>query len=121
MTQSKSRLGGDEGDLAGQSYRVSYSKLINETNSNITIAAYRYSSSGYMDLQTATQTRDAIKHGDDPNTVWRSKNQFSVSLNQGLPASLGMCMSARRCRTTGTTAPVTTRSTRLAIPTATSG
>jgi outer membrane usher protein len=89
VTQSKSRLGGDEGDLAGQSYRVSYSKLINETNSNITIAAYRYSSSGYMDLQTATQTRDAIKHGDDPNTVWRSKNQFSVSLNQGLPASLG--------------------------------
>lgn len=89
VTQSRSHLGGDIGELSGQSYRLSYSKLINETNSNITIAAYRYSSSGYMDLQTATQTRDAISHDDDPNTVWRSKNQFSISLNQGLPLNLG--------------------------------
>lgn len=89
VTQAWSHIGGDTGNLAGQSYRVSYSKLINETNSNITIAAYRYSSSGYMDLQTAVQTRDAVKHEDNPDTVWRSKNQFSLSLNQGLPAGLG--------------------------------
>lgn len=76
VTQSRSHLGGEIGELSGQSYRLSYSKLINETNSNITIAAYRYSSSGYMDLQTATQTRDAISHDDDPNTVWRSKISF---------------------------------------------
>lgn len=89
VTQSWSHIGGETGDMVGQSYRLSYSKLINETNSNITIAAYRYSSSGYMDLQTAVQTRDAIKHDSDPNTVWRSKNQFSLSLNQGLPAGMG--------------------------------
>lgn len=89
VTQSLSHIGGETGDLAGQSYRLSYSKLINETNSNITIAAYRYSSSGYMDLQTAAQTRDAVKHEGDPDTIWRSKNQFSLSLNQGLPLGLG--------------------------------
>ncbi|HAU5636291.1 fimbria/pilus outer membrane usher protein [Citrobacter amalonaticus] len=89
VTQAWSHVGGETGDLVGQSYRVSYSKLIDVTNSNITIAAYRYSSSGYMDLQTAVQTRDAVNHDEDPNSVWRSKNQFSVSLNQGLPAGLG--------------------------------
>lgn len=89
VTQSWSHIGGKAGDLAGQSYRLSYSKLIDATNSNITIAAYRYSSSGYMDLQTAVQTRDAVNHEDDPDTVWRSKNQFSLSLNQGLPAGMG--------------------------------
>ncbi len=89
VTQSRSHIGGKTGDLTGQSYRLSYSKLIDATNSNISIAAYRYSSSGYMDLQTAMQTRDAVEHEDDPDTVWRSKNQFSLSLNQGLPAGLG--------------------------------
>lgn len=89
VTQSRSDIGGKTGEMSGQSYRLSYSKLINETNSNITIAAYRYSSSGYMDLQTAMQTRDAINHEGNPDTVWRSKNQFSLSLNQGLPAGMG--------------------------------
>jgi outer membrane usher protein len=89
VTQSWSHIGGATGDLTGQSYRLSYSKLINETNSNISIAAYRFSSSGYMDLQTAVQTRNAVEHEGDPDTIWRSKNQFSLSLNQGLPAGLG--------------------------------
>lgn len=89
VTQARSVIGGETGKLTGQSYRVSYSKLIDATNSNITIAAYRYSSSGYMDFQTAMQTRHAIDHQDDPETVTRSKNQFSLSLNQGLPFGLG--------------------------------
>jgi outer membrane usher protein len=94
VTQSKSRLGGDEGDLAGQSYRVSYSKLINETNSNITIAAYRYSSSGYMDLQTATQTRDAIKHGDDRIPSGVRKPVFGEP-QPGLTRQSGECVCQR--------------------------
>lgn len=89
VTQAWSNIGGDAGKLAGQSYRVSYSKLIQETDSNITIAAYRFSSSGYMDLQTAMQTRAEVRRGDSQDSVWRSKNQFSLSLNQGLPAGWG--------------------------------
>lgn len=84
-TQSYSKLGNKAGgDLSGQSYRVSYSKLINETNSNITLAAYRFSSSGYMDFLTAMQTREAVKQGNDPSSIWRSKNRFTVTINQGL-------------------------------------
>lgn len=74
MTQSESRLGGKAGgSLSGQSYRVSYSKLINETNSNITLAAYRFSSSGYMDFLTAMQTREATRRDERQFSVWRSK------------------------------------------------
>ncbi|MCO4157243.1 fimbria/pilus outer membrane usher protein [Citrobacter amalonaticus] len=89
VTQAWSHLGGEKGNLVGQSYRASYSKLIDATNSNISIAAYRYSSSGYMDLQTAVQTRDTINHDGNPDSIWRSKNQFSIRLNQGLPRGLG--------------------------------
>lgn len=85
VTQSWSQLGGKtQGDLRGQSYRVSYSKLINETASNISLAAYRFSSSGYMDFLTAMQTRNAVSEGLDPNSIWRSKNRFTASVNQGL-------------------------------------
>lgn len=89
VTQSESQLGGDAGKRSGQSYRLSYSKLINETNSNITLAAYRYSTANYLDLMSAMQTRDAIKDGLDPNSISRSKNRFTVSLNQGLPSGWG--------------------------------
>ncbi|HEM8622435.1 TPA: fimbrial biogenesis outer membrane usher protein [Citrobacter amalonaticus] len=89
VTQSTSQIGGKIGNPMGQSYRLSYNKLFDATNSNITIAAYRYSSSGYMDFQTAMSTRDAMNNGSDPDSVSRSKNQFSLSFNQGLPAGLG--------------------------------
>lgn len=88
-TQSHSDLGGNAGKKTGQSYRVSYTKLFDETNSNITLAAYRYSTKNYMDLLTALQSRDAVRDGYDPNSIWRSKNRFTVSLNQGLPETWG--------------------------------
>lgn len=86
VTQSYSQLGEEGGgEIKGQSYRVSYSKLISETNSNITLAAYRYSSSGYMDFLQATQTRDALKNKDNNNGQYtNSKNRFTLSINQGL-------------------------------------
>lgn len=88
-TQSNSKLGGNAGSKSGQSYRVSYTKLFDETKSNITLAAYRYSTANYMDFLTALQSRDAVKDGYDPNSIWRSKNRFTISLNQGLPEKWG--------------------------------
>lgn len=89
VTHSDSNLGNGVGTLKGQSYRLSYSKLINETNSNITLAAYRYSTKNYMDFLSAMQTRDAINVGADANSLTRSKNRFTISLNQGLPERWG--------------------------------
>ncbi|MCL9672155.1 fimbria/pilus outer membrane usher protein [Citrobacter sp. MNAZ 1397] len=77
------------GKLQGQSYRISYSKLINETDSNITLAAYRFSSKNYMEFLTALQARDYVKEGYSVDSIWRSKNRFNISLNQGLPDGWG--------------------------------
>ncbi|WP_233623021.1 fimbria/pilus outer membrane usher protein [Citrobacter amalonaticus] len=88
VTQSKTQLPGRD-DMSGQSYQLSYSKLIAETNSNITLAAYRFSSSGYMDYLTAMQTRDDIQHGNDGNQVQRQKNRFTLNISQGLEDGWG--------------------------------
>ncbi|MCS3429670.1 fimbria/pilus outer membrane usher protein [Klebsiella sp. BIGb0407] len=74
---------------SGQSYQFSYSKLINETNSNISLAAYRFSTDGYMDFITAMQTRDAVQTGLSPDAVRRAKNRITLTYGQGLPNSLG--------------------------------
>ncbi len=86
VTQSKTHLPSpNEATISGQSYQVSYSKLINETNSNITLAAYRFSSSGYMDYSTAMQTIDQIKNdNENSNEIRRQKNRFTVNISQGL-------------------------------------
>lgn len=90
VTQSKTHLPSpDAQDITGQSYQVSYSKLINETNSNITLAAYRFSSSGYMDYMTAMESIQAVKDGEDRNTIQREKNRFTVTISQGLADDLG--------------------------------
>lgn len=88
VTQSKARLP-DRGDMSGQSYQISYSKLIDATNSNITLAAYRFSSSGYMDYLTAMETRDDLNHGHDGNQIQREKNRFTLNLSQGLKEGWG--------------------------------
>ncbi|WP_431223676.1 fimbria/pilus outer membrane usher protein [Serratia sp. L9] len=75
--------------LSGQSYQVSYSKMISETNSNLSLAAYRFSTDGYMDFMSAMQTRDAVAKGYSPDTISRAKNRLTVTAGQGLPENWG--------------------------------
>lgn len=98
VTQARTHLGLNENlkgvyetdeTSSGQSYRVSYSKLINETNSNISLAAYRFSTDGYMDFMTAMQTRDAVRSGYSPDSIWRAKNRMTLTYGQGLPDKWG--------------------------------
>lgn len=98
VTQAHTRLDGADkassqnepiDSISGQSYRISYSKAISETNSNLSLAAYRFSTGGYMDFMTAMQARDAIGRGYSWDSVWRAKNRFSVTAGQGLPRGWG--------------------------------
>ncbi|PVZ79531.1 fimbrial biogenesis outer membrane usher protein [Serratia sp. S1B] len=98
VTQARTRIGSytdDNGqsssgdNLHGQSYQVSYSKLISETNSNLSLAAYRFSTDGYMDFMTAMQTRDAVAQGYSPDSVSKAKNRLTATASQGLPAGWG--------------------------------
>ena len=82
-------LVGAGSSLSGQSYQVSYSKLISETNSNLSLAAHRFSTDGYMDFMTAMQTRDAVAQGYSPDSIWRAKNRLTLTAGQGLPDNWG--------------------------------
>ncbi|WP_341317164.1 fimbria/pilus outer membrane usher protein [Paraburkholderia sp. IMGN_8] len=71
----------------GTSVRATYSKLITATNSNLSVAAYRFSSSGYMDLQNALQYSDQARRGTLSDSSWatsRPRNRLSVTASQGL-------------------------------------
>lgn len=92
VTQSFSKIGeyqDQPSSLSGQSYRASYSKLITETDSNITLAAYRFSSSGYMDYMTTMLARENVKSGQSGTNIMRSKNRFALSASQGLAEGWG--------------------------------
>lgn len=80
----------DEDDSSsGQSYRFSYSKYVSATDSNFAIAAYRFSTSGYLDFRNAMQTIQALDRGDKASSVYRPKNRISLTANQGLPEGWG--------------------------------
>lgn len=89
ITQARARLNDDGLTSSGQSYRVTYSKNISETNSNLSVAAYRFSTSGYMDFNTAAQTRDDLDRGLGGTTLWRAKNRATVTASQGLAQNWG--------------------------------
>ena len=74
---------------SGQSYQISYSKYLPETDSNLTIAAYRFSTSGYYDYQTAMRAIDEEKRGGVASGIWRPKNRLNVTMNQGLGPGRG--------------------------------
>lgn len=79
------------GDSSGQSYSLSYSKLLTETNTNLTLAAYRFSSRGYLNFEDFARARsvDNIPINNNVDNYYYSnlftqKNRFQVSINQDL-------------------------------------
>lgn len=63
--------------LSGQSYRLTYSKQMDLTQTYFTLAAYRFSSEGYLDLNDVaaaqSQTLDQLQ---------RERNRFQLNINQ---------------------------------------
>lgn len=74
---------------SGQSYQIKYSKYLPETDSNLTIAAYRFSTSGYYDYLTAMRAIDEEKRGGRASDIWRPKNRLNITMNQGLGPGWG--------------------------------
>lgn len=76
-------------DRTGQSLRLNYSKLITPTNTNLTLAAYRYSTSGFLSLADAMVLRDLDQRqlGFAMNATQRGRLQLTV--NQTLPGRWG--------------------------------
>lgn len=74
---------------SGQSYKIGYSKLIPETSTNFTVAAYRYSTSGYLGLREAVLARDYERRGLDVDALNRQRSELQLTVNQGLPPGYG--------------------------------
>lgn len=75
--------------MSGESYQLKYSHSIVQTGSNISVAAYRFSTEGYMDFMTAMQLREALNHYDSRHEVYRPKSRLGITANQRLPDGWG--------------------------------
>ncbi|WP_249190668.1 MULTISPECIES: fimbria/pilus outer membrane usher protein [unclassified Burkholderia] len=88
VTHASARIPGVSA-TSGQSVRVSYSKSVEATGTNIAVAAYRYSSRGYWELRDAMYARERAAAGADPNDAYRQRNQVQLTLNQTLGEGRG--------------------------------
>ncbi len=88
VTQTNTRTVRDQ--MSGQSYRFTYNKLISETQSNIALAAYRFSTRNYLDFEQAMEYQN-LQKGDIPypNHLYRTKNRYSLTVSQGLANNWG--------------------------------
>lgn len=62
VSTARTRIPGVE-TFSGQSVRLSYSKIMAQTGTSLTVAAYRYSTSGYFSLGDAARARDFARRG----------------------------------------------------------
>lgn len=69
------------GTYDGQSFRVSYSKIIPETGTSLSVAADRYSTSGFLSLSDAEAARDYARRGMNA-LQYQPTNQQTID---GLP------------------------------------
>ena len=81
---------GDE-KKQGVSYRATYSKKVAQTDTNFTLAAYRFSSSGYYSYNNALQINNHYKKNksDGINYLSRPKQRFSMTASQNFGESYG--------------------------------
>lgn len=83
ITQANNRLQ-DMAASQGQSIRLGFNKNFVDTGTDFAVAAYRYSTSGYVGLSDAVAMRSALAQGESSNVVARQRSRMDVSINQRL-------------------------------------
>ncbi|NLP61775.1 fimbria/pilus outer membrane usher protein [Paraburkholderia sacchari] len=69
---------------SGQSLRIAYSRVFSPTDTNVTLAAYRYSTSGFLSLADAMNLVDLAKRGIENTSNGIQKGRLQLTLNQNL-------------------------------------
>ncbi|RIX76070.1 fimbria/pilus outer membrane usher protein [Acidovorax cavernicola] len=87
-TQATTSLNGQP-RMSGGSARISYSKDLPQTGGNIALAAYRYSTEGYADFNTAMRMRDLAARGLPVEAVARQRHRTQATFNQKLGKKRG--------------------------------
>ncbi len=93
VTGSQTQIPGKD-TARGTSWRLGYNKFIDPTNTNIAVAAYRYSTADYLSHTDAAWARDLAAKGGDVTSLYRQKNRFQVTVNQNLGRSGSLFLSA---------------------------
>lgn len=86
-TMAKTTLDNSQSD-SGQSYRVQYSKNAETTNTNFSVASYRYSTNGFYDFDEANQRQDDVTQNN------HKRSKYQVSINQELWDGASLYVSA---------------------------
>jgi len=73
---------------SGQSFRLAYSKFITDTGTNFALAAYRYSTSGFLTMEDSVQ-RESDGTSQNNNVTLNQKNSFNFNVNQNLGGAAG--------------------------------
>ncbi len=73
-------------DLSGQSIRFRYSKNLSSTGTNVSIAGYRYSTSGFL---TLNDTLDTYRDSYSYSMIDRLKSRSELTISQNLPDHWG--------------------------------
>ncbi|MCA8293765.1 fimbrial biogenesis outer membrane usher protein [Burkholderia sp. AU30198] len=83
VTQAVTQIPGER-RYSGQSFRISYAKAFAETGTNVSIAAYRYSTNGFFALNDAMYARDQAKVRIPSDGLYRQRNRASLTMSQRL-------------------------------------
>jgi outer membrane usher protein len=83
VTGSQTQVPGED-SMRGTSLRVGYSKFIDPTDTNISVAAYRYSTAGFLNLSDAANMRDQAMRGGDLNSLYRQRSRLQLTVNQNI-------------------------------------
>lgn len=87
VTLSDAHLRGDlpgVGDRArGQSYRLTYSRSFNDATS-FSLAAYRYSTEGFLSLSDAARLQDQFAQGGAGQSARRQRSRMDLTINHRL-------------------------------------
>ncbi|HEX7349197.1 MAG TPA: fimbria/pilus outer membrane usher protein [Rhodanobacteraceae bacterium] len=97
VTQAHASIPG-YGTHNGQSFRITYSEIIPQTDTSLTVAAYRYSTSGFLSLQNAEYARDYAQQG--VNTL--QYQLANIPMVDGVPV-MSLLTPAQRAALAGTT------------------
>jgi len=88
VTQAVTRFQNQPG-RSGQSVRLTYMKLLEPTHTSLSLAAYRYSTSGYLTLADAVALRDLDRRGMGALASGIQRARLQLMVNQSLPAGYG--------------------------------
>ncbi|WP_414546802.1 fimbria/pilus outer membrane usher protein [Stenotrophomonas forensis] len=70
--------------MQGQSYRLAYSRTFTQATS-FTLAAYRYSTDGYLDFSDAARMQAELEAGVSRPTISRQRSRLDLTVNHRLP------------------------------------